>query len=211
VSQISQENAYIFRITHLDNVPWILRNGIHCRNSSVRDPNFRAIGDPDLIEKRSNRQVPIGPGGTLSDYVPFYFTPHSPMLYNIKTGRRVAVVPMAEIVILASSIPKLVETGTPFVYTDRHAYLQAAVYLTSLKDLDRIDWQLIASRDFQRDANRPDKVERYQAEALVHRHLPVSALIGIACYDSQSRTRLLGIQSEVGVTLRTAVKQDWYF
>ncbi len=211
MSQISQENDYIFRITHVGNVPWILRNGIHCRNSTVRDPEFRAIGDPDLIQKRSNRHVPIGPGGTLSDYVPFYFTPHSPMLYNIKTGRRVGVVPMADIVILASSLPKLVETGTPFMYTDRHAYLQAAVYLTGLKDLDRIDWQLIGSRNFQRDANRPDKVERYQAEALVYRHLPVSALIGIACYDSQSRTRLLGMQSDVGVTVKTAVKQDWYF
>lgn len=27
MSQISQENAYIFRITYVDNVPWILRNG----------------------------------------------------------------------------------------------------------------------------------------------------------------------------------------
>lgn len=38
MSGITQENAFIFRITHMDNVPWMLRNGIHCRNSPNRDP-----------------------------------------------------------------------------------------------------------------------------------------------------------------------------
>jgi hypothetical protein len=211
LSQISRENAYIFRITHIDNVPWILRYGIHCRNSPTRDPKFREIGNPALIQKRSSRKVPVGPEGTLSDYVPFYFTPHSPMLYKIKTGYGVPAVPMSEIVIFKSSLPKLVETGTPFVYTDRHAYLQAAVYLTDLQDLDRIDWGLIASRNFQRDPNQPEKVERYQAEALVYRHVPVSALLGMACYGLQPQTRLLGMQVDAGVSLKTVVKQDWYF
>ncbi len=40
----------------------------------------------DLIEKRTAHTVPIPPGGSLGDYVPFYFTPWSIMLYNIKTG-----------------------------------------------------------------------------------------------------------------------------
>ncbi|MGV2337764.1 MAG UNVERIFIED_CONTAM: DUF4433 domain-containing protein [Planctomycetaceae bacterium] len=62
MSQISQARAYIFRITHIDNVPWILRNGIHCQNSPVRDPNFREIGHPELIARRQRRVVPAGPG-----------------------------------------------------------------------------------------------------------------------------------------------------
>ena len=49
-------------------------------------PIIRNIGNPDLIDKRSRRVVPIPPGGTLSDYVPFYFTPFSIMMFNIKTG-----------------------------------------------------------------------------------------------------------------------------
>jgi len=55
-------------------------------NGTLYDPNYRNIGNPDLIDKRSRRVVPIPPGGTLSDYVPFYFTPFSMMMYNIKTG-----------------------------------------------------------------------------------------------------------------------------
>ena len=55
-------------------------------SSGTRDPDFVSIGNPDLIAKRAGRVVAIPPGGSLSDYVPFYFTPRSPMLYNIVTG-----------------------------------------------------------------------------------------------------------------------------
>jgi len=83
---LSPERALIFRVAHIDNVAWTLENGLHCRNSKTKQPNYREIGNPELILKRANRDVPIKPNGTLSDYIPFYFTPYSPMLYNIKTG-----------------------------------------------------------------------------------------------------------------------------
>ncbi len=41
---LNQEKALIFRITHRDNVPWIITNGMHCRNSGIHDPNFVSIG-----------------------------------------------------------------------------------------------------------------------------------------------------------------------
>lgn len=83
---LTPEKALIFRIVHRDNVPWILDNGLHCKNSKVLDPNFVEIGNKDLIGKRGRHLVKQPPGGTLSDYVPFYFTPFSHMLLNIKTG-----------------------------------------------------------------------------------------------------------------------------
>ena len=83
---LTPEKALIFRIVHRDNVPWILDNGLHCKNSKVSDPNFVEIGNKDLIGKRGRHLVKQPPGGTLSDYIPFYFTPFSPMLFNIKTG-----------------------------------------------------------------------------------------------------------------------------
>lgn len=108
MSFLSAEKAWIFRITHLDNVPWLLRHGLHCRDSETNDPNFIQIGNSDMIAKRPFRSVTIHPGGTLSDYIPFYFTPHSPMLYNITTGfRGVMKRPMAEIAILVSTLPRL--------------------------------------------------------------------------------------------------------
>ena len=83
---LTSRKALIFRVTHRDNVPWMLRNGLHSRKSATQDERYVAIGNQELIDKRHERAVPVQPGGTLSDYVPFYFTPYSPMLYNIRTG-----------------------------------------------------------------------------------------------------------------------------
>jgi hypothetical protein len=60
---LTPEKALIFRITHRDNLPWILANGLHCRNSNLIDSNFVSIGNPDLIVNRHYHAVPIAPGG----------------------------------------------------------------------------------------------------------------------------------------------------
>src|SRR2546423_1907400 len=137
------ESARIYRITHIDNVEWDLKHGLQCRSSSLENPNFRNIGNLDLIDKRKNVIVPIRPGGTLSDYVPFYFTSRSPMLYNIKTGYNgIAVVPMKDIVIYVASLRPLHAEGVQFVFTDQHAKLVTAEYFDDLNDLARIDWNI---------------------------------------------------------------------
>ena len=214
MSSLSPQKALIFRITHIENVPWILANGLHCRSSGVLDPNYRDIGNPDLIAKRAHRVVPIPPGGTLSDYIPFYFTPYSPMLLNIKTGYNgMKQTPMPDIVILASSLHTLADRAIPFVFTDRHAYLLTAddAFSSSLADLGRIDWKILQARDFKRDPNDPGKFERYQAEALVHRHMPVAALAGIVCHGSAQEARLGQLVQNGNFNLTVTARPGWYF
>lgn len=80
------------------------------------------IGNVDLIDKRRSRQVPIAPEGVLADYVPFYFTPFSVMMQNIHSGWSVQQRTNDEIVILVSSLYRVVELGLPFVFTNAHAY-----------------------------------------------------------------------------------------
>ena len=202
---LSEEHAYIFRITHIDNVRWILRHGLHCRNSNEADPNFVTIGLTDLIERRHRHGVPIAPGGTLSDYVPFYFTPFSPMAYNIYTGQRgVNKVRRRDIVVLVASLRDLADAGVPFVFTDRHAVLDYAEFFGSkeLAHLDQIDWHNLRKRDFQRDNANPDKMDRYQAEALIHNHLPIERLRLIACWRGEEVERVQAWAAEAGVDVR---------
>ena len=178
-------DSYVFRITHRKNLRWILDHGLHCQNSEIRDSEFVAIGSGEIIERRNNRYVPIGPGGELADYVPFYFTPCSPMLYNIVTGYNVKRVDRTDIVILVSTVNRLRDRVIPFVFTDRHALVVYAGFYSSEDDLSVIDWGLLQQRDFSRDPEDPDKLERYQAELLVHRHVPIDAITGIACYNDE--------------------------
>ena len=97
VRELTPQLALIFRLTHVSNLPWIVTNGLHCRASEVQDPDFVEIGNRDLIQRRPATLVPIAPYGTLGDYVPFYFTPCSPMLLNIRTGRNVTRRPPSEL------------------------------------------------------------------------------------------------------------------
>jgi hypothetical protein len=211
-NNLNAQKALIFRIVHRSNVPWILDHGAHCGSSRTRDPNYISIGNTDLIAKRTNRPIPVHPRGSLEDYVPFYFTPYSPMLYNIKTGYK-GIIRRAneDIVILVSSLHRLKEMQLPFVFSDRHALLETARFSADIAELDRVDWKILQERDFRRDVNDPQKVERYQAEALVFGHLPVEALLGAACYNDAAAVELRAAIKKRGLNLRVLVQPGWYF
>lgn len=210
--ELTAEKALIFRITHIENVPWILANGLHCCNSDCLDPNFRQIGNPDLIGKRSTRAVPIAPHGRLSDYVPFYFTPRTPMLLNIKTGYNgMKKTAMPDIAVMVTSLHKAAAEGLEFVFTDRHAYVQAARFFRDIRELNQLDWKLLQKRDFKRNPDEPGKCERYQAEALVYKSVPVSALLWIACHGPDQEKRLKEEVSRLSLSTKIVVRQEWYF
>ena len=209
---LDPDKALIFRITHRDNLPWILDNGLHSQSSNFLDPNFRQIGDPDLIKKRPKRTVPIHPGGTLSDYVPFYFTPCSIMFYNILTGYRgIAQFPAEEILVLVSSLHKVSELGIPFVFTDRHAYTAMTEFSSETADLEKVDWDMLRSRDFKGDLDDLGKKERYHAEALIWKHLPVQALLGICCLNHEMHQQVQAQLDQRGLQVKAMMRRDWYF
>jgi len=108
----------MWRIVHIDNLPWILDNGLHCGNSGARAPDWVSIGNPELIEKRASHGVPTPPGGVLNDYVPFYFTPFSVMLKNIHTGwGGIQTWPNKDIVIMVARLREIHKLGHSFLFT----------------------------------------------------------------------------------------------
>lgn len=206
------EKAYIFRIVHRDNLGWILDHGLHCRSADVIDPNYVEIGNPDLISKRNNRPLPIEPGGTLSDYVPFYFTPRSPMLYNIHTGHNgIRQRRNDEIIIFVASLHRIKKLGMKFLFSDHHAYVQFAKFYSDIEQLNVIDWGILQRSDFKRDYDDLGKFDRYQAEALIYEHVPIEALSGIACVNETEVARVKKQVAAAGRELKVAAKPGWYF
>jgi hypothetical protein len=209
---LNPQKALIWRIVHRDNLPWILDNGLHCGNGNVQAPGWVSIGNPELISKRAGHAVLLPPGGFLNDYVPFYFTPFSPMLRNIHTGwGGIQKRTNDEIVILVSSLRYVAGQGLPFLFTDSHAYYEWANYYADLADLDKIDWPILQARDFRRDPEDPAKFERYQAEALIHRHLPVSGLLGIVCYTEEMKRNIEQQLQARRLELPVHARKGWYF
>lgn len=210
--ELSAKRALIFRITHIDNLPWLLANGLHCAGGP-QAPGFITIGNPDLIGRRAARIVREPPGGTLGDYVPFYFTPKSPMLLNIKTGHGgIQRRDNDELIIVISAIPTLVAQDIRFLFTDRHAYTPLARFSANPTALETmIDWDILRRSDFRRSEDDPAKMERYQAEALVYRHLPVTALLGIACVSDAACRRTESLVRDAGLALKVVARPAWYF
>lgn len=208
--ELTPEKALIFRITHRDNVPFILDHGLHCASSAIQDPSFVPIGKPGLIDARSTRRVPIPPDGTLADYVPFYFAPRGPMLGNIRFGQGVPQRSNEEIVFLVSSLHALKQRGVRFLFTDRHAALRTARFSVDLADLAWLPWAAFRACDFRRDPDNPEPFDCYQAEALAHTLVPLDALLGIACYSEAVKLALEQSIKYRGLSLATYVRAGWY-
>ncbi|MCU1759299.1 DUF4433 domain-containing protein [Pseudomonas sp. 14P_8.1_Bac3] len=210
-TSLNPEKALIWRIVHRDNLPWILDNGLHCASSEAQTSQYVNIGNADLIDKRRNRCVPISPAGVLADYVSFYFTPFSVMMKNIHSGWSVQQRSNDEIVILVSSLYRVEQLGLPFVFTNAHAYPDWTDYYSDLANLGEIDWSILQRRDFIRDPDDPRKMERYQAEALIHDHLPITGLLGIMCYNDAMKERIEQDVAARGLTLSVHARPGWYF
>lgn len=121
-----EAGAFLGRIeiTHVSNLPSVLQlGGLCCDNRRNRDGIVcKGIAYQHIKDRRARKRVPLGQGGTLADYVPFYFGPRSPMLYTINKGN----VPgysdgQSPVLHLVSSVEEIVEAGLPFVFTDGHA------------------------------------------------------------------------------------------
>ncbi len=131
-------------MTHYRNTGFILRSGLHCCNCEVQDPDYINIGHRSLIVNRGQSPVSKSPGGVLNDYVPFYFYYKMPRLYNIFNGTvREYSGTQNEIIYLVSTVEKVMELEIPFLFTDRHAYLNHKTIFNQYSALKKLTWDVI--------------------------------------------------------------------
>ena len=84
----------LFYITHIENVRWILTNGIlsHQLIESQKIP-FTAIYDAGIVSNRREKATPER--ASLWEYTNLYFQPRNPMMYRVvheKTTKNLAVI-----------------------------------------------------------------------------------------------------------------------
>jgi hypothetical protein len=75
-------------------------------------------------------------------------------------------------------------------------------------DLDRIIWPTLQVRNFHKDDL--DRFEKYQAEALVHKHMPLTALHGIVCYDDSVTSEMRAAADACRVIVKIVKQPNWY-
>lgn len=201
---------YLYRMTHIENIPHILRHGITHRLSPNANPEYRSIGSPAIIGKRDAQIKAIEGGGSISlgDFIPFHFYARMPMLYNIQKGFNVTRINPSDIVYLILDLKSV--TALPEItcyFSDRHAINKYARFygiehfehMDSLLDLDAI-----RNNSWGEDYSIREKK---QAEFLVKGDIPTSAIFQIHCYDEAAKRRLLAM----GVNVEVKVSPQAYF
>lgn len=211
---MTPQRGLLFHITHLSNLASIAQHGLWCDSEMEASASApREIGNLEIKEQRRRRPVPIPPGGSVDEYVPFYFAARSPMLYSIHKGGVTSYQGgQKKIVYLVSSVDTIIEHGLRFVFTDRNAALGHARYGDDPADLaDYVDWDLMKARMWNNTSSEPDRMERRMAELLVHGRVPWTAITSVATKTGKRSRRARAALTTVGATTPVSVQGDWYF
>lgn len=156
--------------------------------------------------------MPLGPGGTLDDYVPFYLGERSPMLCANHKGQ-VTSNPdgQAVIVYLVAHAEEVHAAGHRWVFTDGHAVKRITQFYDDLQDLATLDWATIRARVWFDTATDPDRKRRKQAEFLVWRFFPWALVRQVVVLNAAMRVRVKSLLAEAGVSIPVDIKRDWYY
>jgi len=192
----------LYRIVHIDNLEYILINGMHSRDHARFDPNYISIGNAPLIQERHSYPIGLPDKGTLGQFVPFYFGPLSVMLLNITTGfSGVAKRPQSDIVYVCCTLESLESKGLSFVFTDGHAKDKMTCFFEDKSDLDKVDWNLVGERYWRNTKLDTDRQRRKQAEFLVFDHVPVECINAIVVYNQETFDLVASLQHTLGVQI----------
>jgi len=196
-------------MTHIENIPHILENGITHSKSLNANLNFVPIGDSSLISKRS--EFLLDNGRKLGEYIPFYFGVRTPMLYVVQKGfNMVASIPPEKIIYCVSSVQKIIDLKLDFVFTDGHAVdrLSMQYAINDIQNIDTIiDKNSIVSK-YWIDENDLDRKRKKEAEFLVLGDIAQSAILGYISYNEKAKNSLIDFGID---TASVYSKSQYYF
>lgn len=206
---IDLNKVYLYRITHINNIPHILQFGITHRLSKNANPHFNSIGDNSLISKRN--EFVLNNGNQLGQYIPFYFGQLSPMLFVAQKGfNDVVLTPPENIIYCITSVQKIIDKQLDFIFTDGHAIDSFSTQfdindVQNIKNL--IDFNAVKER-YWGNADDLDLKRKKQAEFLVATDIDIDAILGFGVYNQYARNKLLTIGVNAN---QIVVKPQYYF
>lgn len=197
----------IYHITHVDNLPGILREGgLWCDRQRIeRSLASTNIGHTHIKRRRLAHPVNTRSGGMLGDYVPFNFCSRSVMLYAIHRGHQDYAGGQNNIAHLVSTISRATGLGRPWAFTDRHAELAHALHFEDLSELSEVPWQVMDLRYWT------EVKEERQAEFLVREFFPWSAIEEVAVRTEDVVRRVQATLGAEGGGRIVKARPEWYY
>jgi hypothetical protein len=207
-------------MTHIENFPQIIaEGGLVCdAEAASRKLCKQSIAHAELKERRATRPVEklffgqVAADGVLADYVPFYFTTRSPMLYAIKggyvqhfKGRQ------SDVVYLVSSAEAVAASKLIWCFTNGHAVEGVTEFYDDLSDLSKVDWEVIRSWSWKNTLADLDRKRRKQAEFLVHKRFPLELVSRIGVFNRAKAELVTKLLEKSAHRPNVTVEPEWYY
>lgn len=132
------------------------------------------------------------------------------MLYVISRG---GVEGYAEgqdpVVYLCSTAEAVKKARLRWVFTEGHADIGYTDFFDDLKDLDKIDWNLMKATYWHDTDDDPDRKRRRQAEFLVHEFFPWELVSYVGVYDRSTAESVSKLLEKCGPEV--GVEPGWYY
>ena len=204
----------IFRLVHVDNLETLIqRGGLHAPNYTPDDGlPYRTIHNVEIQALRRVRPIRCGPGGTVHDYVSFYFGCLSPMLLQLKTGRVAGYNEGQEpLIYLVSTAQAIAAAGVPFVFSNGHGIAAYTAWYDDLDRLEEVDWEIVGAHYWADTLDDMDRKRRKQAEFLVYEFCPWSLIQEIAVINRVNKDRVEQLLTLARLQKIVSVKPQWYY
>ncbi|MDM8535290.1 DUF4433 domain-containing protein [Desulfobacterales bacterium HSG17] len=208
--------TWIFRFIHIDNLEiYLQRGGIHSPNHTPDDGFvYKTIHNIDIQSHRRLTQIPCSSGGSIHDYVPFYFGPRSPMLYRLHTRWETDYKDGQEsLIYLISTVQTMNYAGKNFVFSDGHGIAVFTEWFDNLANLNNVDWETVYTWFWRDTVEDMDRQRRKQAEFLVYGFCEWSLIHEIGVINNHMKSRAENIMKVFQPELHRPVyiRRDWYY
>lgn len=188
------KGRYIFHFTDMENLDSIIKNGLLCTNvKNERGIVHKNIANMTIQERRANMDVPVGPGGKVHDYVPFYFSSINPMLLKKLNEKNVD---QPQIIYLCVKIERLDRKDA--VFTDASANTNIAPnFYDDSTHLDELSWELIDSKKW--NVGSSEDKHKKMAEAMIHNRIGIDEVDAIVVYNECAKKQVEKVFVENGI------------
>ena len=205
--KVNPEQALIYHITDVENLPDILAEGGLRSDAIMVEKNPTVIGYAHIKERRLTQiRVACCGGRFVGEFVPFYFCPRSPMLFTINrgaTGRPAGC--QRTILHLVSRVSVGIGLGRAWAVSDGNAGAFHTWFGATLEAIKALDWEAIRATDWR------GKTHQKSAEFLVADFFPWTGIHAIGCQNNGVARQVEDLLNSEHHRPAVAVEPAWYY
>ena len=198
-----QKNKCVFHITHLNNIPAVIKKGILSKNLVQKERiQFKDISEDKIQEVRARKVIPFTEH-TLHDCVPMFFGARPPMLYAV----RFKGILQEEIVYVLVSWDILKREDVWF--TDGNARSDKTNnFYQGEEHLDKVDFNAVEAHYWGED----DELKRKrQAEVLKLNSVLLDDIVGFVVYNDSIKIKLESMLIAQRITKKVFIAREFYY